>query len=609
MGEIMEGRAAPAQIAGLLIGAVDEGRAARRDRRPRADDAGARRAGAAAATATCSTPAARAATARARSTSRRSPRSSSRRLRRAAWPSTATARSRAGAAAPTSSRRSASTSTAPPDVVDRCLDEVGHRLLLRADVPSVDEACGADAPGPRRPDGVQPAGTADQPGRRVAPARRRAEARADRAGRARAGAARQPSAPGSCTAPTASTRSRRRATRRCRNAATASSTRSTSIPAEFGLPEGVGGRLKGGDAVANARIARSVLPAPPGPARDIVLLNAGAALLIAGACDVGPGRHQEAARRIDDGDARPPCSTGWWRRRRHDRMSGVRAGSARAPSSRPRGAPWRCARSGEPGRRSSRRPRGREPRGHAFREALGSDRSVNVIAECKRRSPSRGVLRRDYDPAAIAPQYAAAGAAAISVLTEPTFFDGALDHLRAVRAAVPMPLLRKDFIVVELPAAGGPRRRRRRGAADRRRRCRTAELADLLGDARGSWASPRSSKCTTPQELARALDAGADIVGVNNRNLRTLEVIRGRPSELAGADAAARRRGCGERPESAADLAALRARGLSRVPGGRVAMTSADPGDAARAGRWSAGDAIAEVAKRQERGLQTERPA
>ena len=84
---------------------------------------------------------------------------------------------------------------------------------------------------------------------------------------------------------------------------------------------------------------------------------------------------------------------------------------------------------------------------HQFRAALGRPDRLNVIAECKRRSPSKGVLRQDYDPAAIASGYATAGAAAISVLTEPTFFDGSLDHLRAVREAVSIPVLRKDFVV------------------------------------------------------------------------------------------------------------------------------------------------------------------
>src|SRR5690349_1147454 len=73
----------------------------------------------------------------------------------------------------------------------------------------------------------------------------------------------------------------------------------------------------------------------------------------------------------------------------------------------------------------------RSPNGAAFLAALRDGPSPRVIAECKRRSPSRGILRQDYDAAAHARAYAAAGAAAISVLTEPTFFDGALEHLAA----------------------------------------------------------------------------------------------------------------------------------------------------------------------------------
>ena len=76
---------------------------------------------------------------------------------------------------------------------------------------------------------------------------------------------------------------------------------------------------------------------------------------------------------------------------------------------------------------AKRAPSRIDPRPGVFRAALARTDRVNVIAECKRRSPSRGVLRADYDPVAIARGYAAAGAAAISVLTEPTFFDGSLD--------------------------------------------------------------------------------------------------------------------------------------------------------------------------------------
>src|ERR1700674_3005813 len=100
-----------------------------------------------------------------------------------------------------------------------------------------------------------------------------------------------------------------------------------------------------------------------------------------------------------------------------------------------------------------------KPRPGRFEAAVSRGDRLNVIAECKRRSPSRGVLRADYDAASIARGYAAAGAAAVSILTEPTFFDGALGDLQAVRNAVDVPLLRKDFIVseyqlVEAKAAG-----------------------------------------------------------------------------------------------------------------------------------------------------------
>ena len=161
----------------------------------------------------------------------------------------------------------------------------------------------------------------------------------------------------------------------------------------------------------------------------------------------------------------------------------------------------------------------REPRGAAFRAALAAP-GIRIIAECKRRSPSRGVLRRAYDPVAISRAYAAAGAAAVSVLTEPTFFDGALDHLCAARDAVTVPLLRKDFIVVEPQivesrAAGADAVLLIVAALDDRM------LARLLAFAR-ELELEALVEVHDRGELRRAVDAGATVVGVNSRNLKTL---------------------------------------------------------------------------------------
>jgi len=167
-----------------------------------------------------------------------------------------------------------------------------------------------------------------------------------------------------------------------------------------------------------------------------------------------------------------------------------------------------------------------QPRGAALLADLAgagaAPGAVRIIAECKRRSPSRGILRADYDPAAIARQYAAAGAAAISVLTEPTFFDGALDHLRAVRAAVPTPILRKDFFVdefqiLEARAAGADAILLIVAALDDATLRRLHAAADSHGLA-------ALVEVHTAEELARAQQAGARLIGVNSRNLKTLEV-------------------------------------------------------------------------------------
>jgi indole-3-glycerol phosphate synthase len=160
--------------------------------------------------------------------------------------------------------------------------------------------------------------------------------------------------------------------------------------------------------------------------------------------------------------------------------------------------------------------------GEALRASLARTDRINVIAECKRRSPSRGVLRAAYDPVEIARGYERAGAAGVSVLTEPGFFDGSLEHLQAVRAAVATPLLRKDFIVdeyqlLEARAAGANAILLIVAALD------DTTLARLL-NATTSLGLAALVEVHDVAECDRALSAGARILGVNNRNLRTLEV-------------------------------------------------------------------------------------
>ena len=201
-----------------------------------------------------------------------------------------------------------------------------------------------------------------------------------------------------------------------------------------------------------------------------------------------------------------------------------------------------------------------------------------IIAECKRRSPSRGVLRADYDPVAIARGYEKAGAAAISVLTEPTFFDGALEHLHAVRNAVNIPLLRKDFVVSEYQLLEA-----RAARAD-------AVLLIVAALVPGELTALHTRALAlgldvlvevhSADELSVAIDAGAQIVGVNNRNLRTLEIDVTASEVLAARMPPWMVTVSESGLKTAMDLIRLRQLGYDAFLIGERFMTTVDPGEA-----------------------------
>ncbi len=170
------------------------------------------------------------------------------------------------------------------------------------------------------------------------------------------------------------------------------------------------------------------------------------------------------------------------------------------------------------------------PPARDFAAALRSGRPA-VIAEVKRSSPSAGRIA-DADPGRQAAAYEAAGAAALSVLTEPRHFDGSLADLRAVHAATTIPVLRKDFLIhpAQLMEA-------RVGGADAAlliAACLSqAELAALLGAAKDLGLAALV-EAHSEEDLAKAAEAGAEAIGVNARDLETLEVDEGRALELLG---------------------------------------------------------------------------
>ncbi len=220
------------------------------------------------------------------------------------------------------------------------------------------------------------------------------------------------------------------------------------------------------------------------------------------------------------------------------------------------------------------------PRGARFEQELARPDRWNVIAECKRRSPSKGVLAEHYEPVTIARAYELGGATAVSVLTEPTFFDGALDHLAAVRANIDLPIIRKDFIVdeyqlFEAVAAGADAVLLIVAALSQERLVELQQRAWQMGLA-------TLVEVHDAAEMTRAIDSGARTIGVNNRNLRTLAVDIDASRQLAAMlrPAIAGVSESGLRTHD--DLVRLRGLGYKAFLIGERFMTAADPAMALR---------------------------
>ena len=220
------------------------------------------------------------------------------------------------------------------------------------------------------------------------------------------------------------------------------------------------------------------------------------------------------------------------------------------------------------------------PRG--FRSALeGAGRTgIAVIAELKKASPSRGLIRGDFDPAALAHELEKAGAAALSVLTDEDFFQGSLDNLRAASENARLPCLRKDFIIDEFQLL------------EARAYCADAVLLIVaaLAPAELKSLAARAAEyeldvlCEVHDsaELQRARDAGCKIIGVNNRDLKTFKVDLETALQLAEQIPSDLLAVAESGIESGADIVRLRVAGYGAFLIGEALMKAARPGDVLR---------------------------
>lgn len=219
-----------------------------------------------------------------------------------------------------------------------------------------------------------------------------------------------------------------------------------------------------------------------------------------------------------------------------------------------------------------------KPRGFASALRERSKTSAAVIAELKRASPSKGMIRGSFHPAALALELHRAGAAALSVLTEEEFFLGSLDYLVEVSAAVPIPLLRKDFMVDEFQVLEA-----RAHSADA-----ILLIVAALNDQELRSLYQRAKELEldvlcevhNEQELKRAIDAGCEIIGVNNRNLKTFDVSLATAEKLAAQIPGSALKVAESGINSHADIARLRAVGYQAFLVGESLMREDRPGQA-----------------------------
>jgi indole-3-glycerol phosphate synthase len=222
------------------------------------------------------------------------------------------------------------------------------------------------------------------------------------------------------------------------------------------------------------------------------------------------------------------------------------------------------------------------PLAKPFTEAItrGKDGALRLIAEFKRASPSKGPIRLDMTPEQVAREYAAAGAAAMSVLTDKPFFSGSLDDLRAVRQAIELPILRKDFMIdpyqlFEARAAGADAILLIAAAL-------TVDVMRELKEGASRLGMAAMVEVHDEAELGRALQVSPQIIGINNRDLRTFRVdfnttLRLRPKIPAGIRVVSE-----SGIQSRADTVRLQDAGVDAMLVGEALMRTGKPGEGVR---------------------------